>query len=214
MKKDLRLYLIRHGRTVWNEQGLMQGWGNSALTEQGVKGAQLTGQALAEVPFIAAYSSCLQRTIDTANYILGERSVPLFQHIGLNEQFFGSWEGTNVETIRQTAEFQQMVNDPKNYQASSNGGETWQQVAERAMKAMQDIIDVHHRGDILIVSHGHTLRLLLALFAGATWQNHREQGKSVAMLNTAINMVRYVQHDEDQAGKFIIERLNDAAHLG
>nr|WP_256593617.1 histidine phosphatase family protein [Pasteurella bettyae] len=40
------------------------------------------------MPFIAAYSSCLQRTIDTANHILSHRDVPLFQHQGLNEHFF------------------------------------------------------------------------------------------------------------------------------
>jgi len=80
MSKNLTFYLIRHGRTVWNEQGLLQGLGNSDLTENGVKGAKLTGVALKDVPFVAAYSSCLQRTIDTAQHILGQRSVPLFQH--------------------------------------------------------------------------------------------------------------------------------------
>lgn len=39
MKKELTFYLVRHGRTLWNEQGLMQGSGNSDLTEQGVIGA-------------------------------------------------------------------------------------------------------------------------------------------------------------------------------
>lgn len=39
MKKQLTFYFIRHGRTVWNEQGLMQGSGDSPLTEQGVLGA-------------------------------------------------------------------------------------------------------------------------------------------------------------------------------
>ena len=40
MSKNLTFYLIRHGRTVWNEQGLLQGLGNSDLTESGVKGAK------------------------------------------------------------------------------------------------------------------------------------------------------------------------------
>ncbi len=53
MQKELTFYLIRHGRTIWNDQGLMQGSGNSNLTEEGVKGAQLTGKALADVPFVA-----------------------------------------------------------------------------------------------------------------------------------------------------------------
>ena len=127
MKKQLTFYFIRHGRTVWNEQGLMQGSGDSPLTEEGIQSAVKTGQALQNVDFIAAYSSCLQRTIDTANYIIGDRNIPLFQHRGLNEHYFGSWEGTNVELIRPLPEFQQMINDPANYKAESNGGETYEQ---------------------------------------------------------------------------------------
>ena len=70
MKKQLTFYFIRHGRTVWNEQGLMQGSGDSLLTEEGIKSAVKTGQALQNVDFIAAYSSCLQRTIDTAHSLI------------------------------------------------------------------------------------------------------------------------------------------------
>ncbi len=213
MKKDLTFYLIRHGRTIWNEQGLMQGSGNSDLSAQGVRGAQLTGAALRDIPFAAAYSSCLQRTIDTANHILGDRNVPLFQHNGLNEQNFGLWEGQKVEDVRQNEEFHLMLNEPAKYKALSNQGETWEQLAQRAMNAMQDIIQIHHSGNILIVSHGHTLRLLLALFNGATWQNHREEGNSVPLMNTCINIARYIREPDEYHGHFIVDKINDVAHL-
>jgi phosphoglycerate mutase family protein len=212
MNKHLTFYLVRHGRTLWNEQGLLQGFGNSDLTEQGVKGAKQTGAALQHIPFVAAYSSCLQRTIDTAQYILGERDVPLFQHKGLNEQYFGSWEGLPVEKLRSLDEFNQMLKDAPNYKAQSNGGETFEQLAKRAMKAIQDIIQVHEQGNILVVSHGHTLRLLLALLAGTGWQEHRDEGKSQSLLNCAINIVHYKQSHETD-GKFIIDTINEAGHL-
>ena len=212
MNKHLTFYFVRHGRTLWNEQGLLQGFGNSDLTEQGVKGAKQTGAALQHIPFVAAYSSCLQRTIDTAQYILGERHVPLFQHKGLNEQYFGSWEGLPVEKLRSLDEFNQMLKDAANYKAQSNGGETFEQLAKRAMKALQDIIQVHDQGNILVVSHGHTLRLLLALLAGTGWQEHRNEGKSQSLLNCAINIVLYEQSNETD-GKFIIKTINEAGHL-
>ncbi|MFC2553117.1 MAG: histidine phosphatase family protein [Rodentibacter sp.] len=208
MKKQLTFYFIRHGRTVWNEQGLMQGHGDSPLTEQGVSGAQKTGVALKQVPFVAAYSSLLPRTIATARHIIGERSIPLFQHQGLNEQYFGSWEGQWVESLCNHPEFKQMLTDPANYKAESNGGETYKMLAERAMNALRDIIKIHDAGNILIVSHGHTLRLLIALLNGATWQNHREEGKSVSLLNSAISVVRY----DDENG-FMVEKVNDEEHL-
>ena len=95
----------------------------------------------------------------------------------LNEQYFGSWEGLVVDTLREHPEFKQLIKDPANYKAQVNGGETFEQLGERAMKALQDIIKIHDQGNILIVSHGHTLRLLLALLNGATWQNHRDEDK-------------------------------------
>ena len=208
MKKQLTFYFIRHGRTVWNEQGLMQGHGDSPLTAQGILSAQKAGIALQQTPFVAAYSSLLKRTIDTAEHIIGNRDIPLFQHKGLNEQFFGKWEGQQVELLREQTEFQQMVSDPTNYKALSNGGETYEKLAERALNALHDIIKIHDSGNILIVSHGHTLRLLIALLAGKTWQNHRDEGNSVSLLNTAISVVHY-----DSEKGFGVEKINDATHL-
>ena len=186
----------------------MQGHGDSPLTEEGVNGAKKTGVALNHIPFIAAYSSVLKRTIATASHIIGERDIPFFHHQGLNEQYFGSWEGKVVDTLRELPEFKQLIKDPANYKAQVNGGETFEQLGERAMKALQDIIKIHDLGNILIVSHGHTLRLLLALLNGATWQNHRDEDKSVSLINTSISVVHY----DDENG-FRVEKINDADHL-
>ena len=80
-----------------------------SLTEEGVIGAKKTGVALNHIPFIAAYSSVLNRTIATASHIIGERDIPLFHHQGLNEQYFGSWEGKVVDTLREHPEFKQLI---------------------------------------------------------------------------------------------------------
>lgn len=213
MKKQLTFYLVRHGRTVWNEQGLLQGQGDSPLIAEGIEGAMKTGEHLANVPFVAAYSSLLKRAMDTTQYIIGERNIPFFQHKGLNEHFFGSWEGVLVDSIRQSEEFQQMTKDPANYQAKSNGGETFAELAERAMQAVYDIINVHNEGNILLVSHGHTLRLLLALFDGSTWQNHRENPRVIRLDNTSISIVHYEQAENENVGRFVLETVNSTAHL-
>lgn len=81
------------------------------------------------------------------------------------------------------------------------------------MNAIKDIIQIHQQGNFLIVSHGHTLRILLALFGGATWQNHREEGKSVSLLNTSINIARYHQKSGENLGRFVVEKVNDISHL-
>ena len=106
-----------------------------------------------------------------------------------------------------------MLTCPAEYKALSNSGETWEQLAERAMNAIKDIIQIHQQGNFLIVSHGHTLRILLALFGGATWQNHREEGRSVSLLNTSVNIVRYHQKSGENFGHFVVEKVNDISHL-
>ncbi|OBW98832.1 histidine phosphatase family protein [Gallibacterium genomosp. 1] len=214
MQKNLTFYFLRHGRTEWNEKGLLQGQGNSALTEAGVVGALAAGKALEQVPFVAAYSSCLQRTIDTARYVIGTRPIPLFQHQGLNEQFFGKWEGIQIDEIRASQAFQNLVKYPKAYDQNIeqyNQGEPFAKLAERSYKAIQDIIQVHQQGNILIVSHGHTLRLLLSLLGGHRWQDHRKDGVSVSLANCSISIFNYQQLAEQQS--FQLVQMNGTDHL-
>ena len=62
-----------------------------------------------------------------------------------------------IADLRKLTEFRQLTNDPASYKALSNGGETFEQLAVRAMAAIYDIIKVHQSGaNILVVSHGHT----------------------------------------------------------
>lgn len=212
--KHLTFYLLRHGRTVWNEQGLLQGHSDSPLTEKGIADAQLTGKALAHIPFIAGYSSCLKRSIDTASLILSEnfvKPIPHFQHQGLNEQYFGQWEGKRVDDLRQLPQYQNMKQYPERYDASENGGESYAAMATRVLAAMQDIINVHQQGNILIVAHGHSLRLLTALLNGATWQNYLAQ--SVSLANCGICVFEYRQEEREKKGAFHLLKLNDTSHL-
>lgn len=214
MQKNLTFYFLRHGRTEWNDKGLLQGQGNSALTEAGVAGALAAGKALEQIPFVAAYSSCLQRTIDTARYVIGTRPIPLFQHQGLNEQFFGKWEGIQIDEIRASQAFQNLVKYPKAYDQNIeqyNQGEPFAKLAERSYKAIQDIIQVHQQGNILIVSHGHTLRLLLSLLGGHRWQDHRKEGVSVSLANCSISIFNYQQLAEQQS--FQLVQMNGTDHL-
>lgn len=213
MKKQLTFYFVRHGRTAWNDAGLLQGGGDSPLTAAGIADAKATALALQSVDFAAAYSSNLTRAIDTTTLILAQRPIPQFQHRGLNEQFFGSWEGQKISELRQLAEFQTMSHDPLNYQARSCGGETYQALLQRSRQAVQDIIAVHQQGNILVVSHGHTLRLLLHVLAGGCLQQHRDPTCSPSILNTAITQFEYWQTAANPSGSFELIKLNDVTHL-
>ncbi|WP_439234456.1 histidine phosphatase family protein [Lonepinella koalarum] len=210
--KSLTFYLIRHGKTQWNEQGLLQGSQDSPLTKTGCEQAKLTGQTLSKIPFVAAYSSGLKRAIDTAKYILNGRNIPLFQHIGLNEQDFGKWERKPVNGLKELEEYQLLSNFPLKYKALISQGETYDKFAQRVKQSIDHIIQIHQTGNILIVSHGNTLRLLLALFSGATWQNHREPKYLKMPTNSSISTVHILQEKESTT-KFILGNINNTDHL-
>ena len=65
------LTLVRHGQSDWNEKNLFTGWENPDLTEQGLREAKETGQALKDMELSYSYlfTSVLDRAINTANII-------------------------------------------------------------------------------------------------------------------------------------------------
>lgn len=204
----LQVYLIRHGRTEWNDLGLLQGWQDSPLTEQGILGAKQTGAALADVPFAACYSSQLKRAQDTANYILGSRPIPHFHHQGLNEINFGLWEGKAVTEMEKHPEYLQLRHEPKNYQALASQGETVEQLYQRVNAAFWEIVARHQDGkQILLVAHGLMLTLLTAILNGIHWHDFRNPDKHSFVANTAINIAKV------ENGKAELVRFNDVGHL-
>ncbi|MFH1731937.1 MAG: histidine phosphatase family protein [Planctomycetota bacterium] len=69
-EQDLHVYLIRHGKTVWNKSGRIQGQTDVELSGEGRAESEKVAAALAAVKFEAAYSSDLRRCTETAEIIL------------------------------------------------------------------------------------------------------------------------------------------------
>ncbi|KAH9952087.1 phosphoglycerate mutase-like protein [Amylocystis lapponica] len=100
----VRIYIVRHGETDENRQGIMQGQLDTKLNAAGVEQARLTAVALEKVPFERAFSSDLQRAIKTAEIILKTHShVALERHEALRERYLGDWQGTTIDGQGSTA---------------------------------------------------------------------------------------------------------------
>ena len=67
--KRVTFYYVRHGRTLFNEVGKMQGWSDSPLTEEGIANAYQAKKLLEDINFNHIYTSTSERCIDTANII-------------------------------------------------------------------------------------------------------------------------------------------------
>ena len=88
-----KLYLVRHGQTLFNELHMTQGWCDSPLTELGKKQAKEAGRSLRNVDFSAVYTSTSERTSDTAELITDK---PYTRLKALKEIYFGLYEGKKI----------------------------------------------------------------------------------------------------------------------
>jgi probable phosphoglycerate mutase len=62
----LRVYLVRHGETQWNRDGIIQGQQDTELNEMGLQQARLLGDALKDLKFSLAFSSDLKRAYNVS----------------------------------------------------------------------------------------------------------------------------------------------------
>ena len=89
----MKIYLVRHGETDWNQAGLLQGQTDIALNAQGLEQAHDAAERLKKVPFEIAFCSPLIRAKRTAEIIIGDRKITLTTDERLRELNFGPWEG-------------------------------------------------------------------------------------------------------------------------
>ena len=100
-----RLLLLRHGESIWNEQGLFTGWVDVGLSERGVREAVLAGELLAAAKLLpeVVHTSLLARAIRTTELALeaAERQwIPVRRSWRLNERHYGDLQGKSKEQTR------------------------------------------------------------------------------------------------------------------
>ncbi|MGX7168773.1 2,3-diphosphoglycerate-dependent phosphoglycerate mutase [Facklamia hominis] len=102
----MKLILVRHGQSEWNQLNQFTGWEDVGLTEKGIHEAKSAGHKLKEagIDFDLAYTSRLKRAIKTLYYILDETDrlwVDVTKTWRLNERHYGALQGLNK---KETAE--------------------------------------------------------------------------------------------------------------
>jgi broad specificity phosphatase PhoE len=149
---ETRLVLVRHGETEWSRTGRHTGRTDVPLTDRGRAEARAVGKALAGRTFSRVVASPLGRAVETARLAgFGDR-VELDSD--LREWDYGAYEGRTSDEIRRE------VPDWAVWTHPVVGGETLEQVAARADAVIARLLPTG--GDVLVVSHGHLLRVLAA----------------------------------------------------
>lgn len=161
----MRIYLVRHGETVWNVEKRLQGWKDSPLTDNGLRSAKRLAKRLQGIRLDRVFSSDQKRALITAEIIAKDRGIPIEVLSSLRELNFGSWEGMTISEIETLypLEYSTYKTDPDRY--TSVGGENIEQLFDRASKALETIGSCGEE-NVLVVTHGVTIRALMTIISG------------------------------------------------
>jgi len=198
----MRLFLLRHGRTQWNKEGIFRGRADIPLDEIGKKEAELLGRRLKDVPLKAIYSSPLKRAQETASIIASFTKSPVFIREELIDISFGSWEGLSVEEVkfRFPDLYEKWLNAP--HELSFPQGESLKVVEERTFNFIEELKSNHQKDTIALVTHRVVLKVLISKLLGLHLKDfwRIEQGTS------ALNELEW------RNGMWIIKKINDTCH--
>lgn len=155
-----RLILIRHGQTDWNAEGRWEGQTDVPLNSRGLEQAQRIASELAETGIQAIYASDLQRVQQTVEPLARLTGLPVQVDPRLREIHQGDWQGLLVTEIvdRYGELFHRRNADPS--AVAPPGGETLEQVQQRAYTVLDEILVRHPHDTVAIVAHGFVIALL------------------------------------------------------
>jgi probable phosphoglycerate mutase len=160
----IHVFVARHGETDWNREGRWQGQGGPGLNETGRIQARALAMRLSALHVDALYTSDLARARETAEIAATATGLTPVLEPGLREVDVGDWRGLTRDEVSRR--------DPDGYrrwlagQAGWKGGETYDQMHERVLAAVDRLVAASAVGRIAVVSHGGAVRALAAHAVG------------------------------------------------
>ncbi|MBO5993175.1 MAG: histidine phosphatase family protein [Acidaminococcaceae bacterium] len=199
-----KVILIRHGETEWNVLHRFQGLTDIPLNDRGRQQAGFARNGLVDRKLDAIYTSPLQRAVETAEIIRGDRDIPIYPTDGLREMGIGEWEGLLVSEIDEKYPGWYDIWRTAPTQIRLKGGEPYAETQKRAWKTFWEIVKKHEGQTVLIVSHMMCISSILLTVAGIpldeVWQH--------PIGNAALNIV-----EADGAGNAVITAWSRDDHI-
>ncbi|MDG4826054.1 histidine phosphatase family protein [Asanoa sp. WMMD1127] len=175
------IVLVRHGQTEWSASGQHTSYSDIELTPTGERQAAELGARLEDRAFAAVISSPRERAVRTAE-LAGLRITEIDDDLA--EWNYGRYEGITSKEIHERY-------DPT-WSLWTDGapeGETPPQVGARVDRVLAKAAKLLDQGDVALVGHGHTLRVV-----GARWIGLGPEGGGLLKLDTATISVLGFEH--------------------
>lgn len=201
----MKIYLTRHGETEWNLMKKMHGHKNANLTQKGVEEAKKLGKSLEDVEFDIIYSSPIERALDTAKYIRGNKDTEIVTEDSLKELNFGKWEGMFEEDCSENypEQFNNLWYKPEVFEPVE-GGERLQDLMKRVEIWFNENIKNSEYKNVLVVTHGVVNRAFYTVLKNNPIERFWEKPY---ILNTALTII---EMNNDNL-EFVLEA--DTSHL-
>ncbi len=198
-----KFLFVRHGRSVWNTAGRIQGQIDIALDEIGLQQAQRVARRLSGESIAAIYSSPLQRAKATAEAIAAQVELLVHLDARLMEYNFGVMSGLTWDELAEShPEFaNRWLEDP--WAVAVEGSESRRNFAARVTSVMQDIGVQHPDQQVAVVAHGGTFGIYLTAMLGLDLSRRHP----FHFGNTSVSLI------ELQADVLHIHYLNNTCHL-
>lgn len=150
------LYIMRHGRTDWNEKHKLQGRTDIPLNQDGIEMAEKARAEYADIHFDICYCSPLKRARQTAEIVLAGRNIPIITDDRLSEMCFGIYEGVENSFKDPDCPINTLFFAPEKYVDPVEGGESLQHLYARTGEFLEQVVkpQLAQGRDILIVGHG------------------------------------------------------------
>lgn len=146
------IYIVRHGKTDWNNKGILQGHSNIELNNEGIKEVSELVKQIDVNKIDVCFSSPLKRAVETAKIIMKDN--PIILDDLLIERCYGDLEGKTIDY--------EMIQKHWNYDLnySEDNIENIQKILRRASMFLEKIKKEYKDKTILVVSHGSLIKAL------------------------------------------------------
>lgn len=198
------LYLVRHGETEANRNGLALGRADVPLNERGLRQAQRLSEALASERLAAIYASPLSRAQQTAEAIAGPHGLAPLTEEGLIEMDIGELDGLTFAELRERHPgLLEQWASPEGQATALFGSESLADVQNRAWQALESLGRRHQDETVCAVTHNFVILSVLTRALGMELSHFRRLRHGVA----AISVLKL------SADGVRVSRMNDSCHL-
>jgi broad specificity phosphatase PhoE len=201
---SLIIYFLRHGETTASQTGGYCGTLDPDLTAEGYRMAEDFADAYKSLPWAAVFSSPLRRAVTTAKPLCEAAGIRMQLKDGLKEIAYGQWEGKAPEDINREFhdDYVRWLTDP-GWNAPTEG-QRGIDIARSGSLVLEEIEKTYTAGNVLVVSHKATTRIMLCSLLGIDVGRFRDR---LSMPVASISIVEMAPHGP------LLHMMGDRSHL-